>query len=202
MRGGKAAPKTPTMAALWDLVQVCMDVTRTDGLAKRHPTLKSALQELHRHPVYRWLEAGLPILMARVTRSNPIVEFEFIQHLVMNIAFMIAERKQKGARLDKPRKKLRSDIEDVMQRLFKGAVKLTPDALNVLLQLLDAARYELSIPRRKSIAHHPALLSFVRTFLRDYNLADTDIILEVSALAGLSCDERTVQRYVKHARIA
>jgi hypothetical protein len=140
--------------------------------------------------------------MARVPRHDPIVEIQFVQDLAMNIAFLVAERKQqKKSERDKARKarkKLRIDIERVTVRLFTGVVRLTPDRLDKLLQLLEAAKHELSIPRRKTIA----LQSFTRTFLLERGLLKAEIILEVSAFVGLPCDERSAQRYIEQAKNA
>jgi hypothetical protein len=163
-------------------------------------TPRQQMAALRKDPGYKWLLSNFKAfktLMERRPTHDSSVELQFMRDLVSHLRMLIIVKgaKVKQPRSDKRRHAMCNDFDRVIHHLLDGVVQLTPITLNVLVNLLHAAKYELQQPRRKTVKH-PELRSFARSFLRPYNIADTDILLEIASALDLECDRSTAERYI------
>lgn len=199
-----------------ELYAICLDVTQRVGhtarpdISSTEPRYKNpgaARKALHAHPKYVWLKKSLPKLMkakAPHFHYDVIEEFWFIEDLIIELVPLGPRGAKKPGR---ERKRMSTDIDGVIQGLLKGLVKLTPNTLDLLYQLLYAARTEaqMPVPPAKKSRGYPQIENFARSFLRTHNLLretakPVELVLEFAQLADPRCDERTAQRYVEEAR--
>ncbi len=169
---------------------------------------KAALSALELHPIYRWLRRELPRVLKVIPADQPAARFQLVQLLLqyMTIAMMdLATTGDSKARSDKHRTAAWNAVDRVEAFMADHTIALAPPRNEVLAKLLVEARSELMQPVTKKFKA-PALLGLAHALHAQLNIADTLLLVEVSACLTDKCsidarlDKRTANRYIKSAR--
>jgi len=158
----------------------------------------AARKALHAHPMHRWLTEKLPKTTVHMSalplkRELPLL-WDILSYLIQARA---ESQRAKPARADKRRSQAARAVERVRLALHDGAITLPRLQHRTLDALLSTAHKGLSA-RRPRLRDHPALLLSARK-LHGTVPIDAALVLEIAELMGITCDERTAQRYVKLA---
>lgn len=111
----------------------------------------------------------------------------------------LSPRDAKGTpvRKDKIRRMVRKDIERVERHIENGAMPFDQASDRALLtRVLAQKKSDLSWRQPKGLPQRD-LLGLAYMFVEQLGPVNTRVFMDIAAAVGLSCDERTAQRYLK-----
>jgi hypothetical protein len=203
-------------ADIRSLEHLCADAVRLDApvdaptvgllapLRSSYANYAEAYQALARHPIHRWIKRKLPHALDLEQTISPVGRFRFVWMLAgcVRAAYVEAARTPEcSPRTDRPRNVAYDAIKEVEAALGQGTINLTQDANEMLAGLLAQARLNLT-RKRGRVSPNWMLEKLARGLQAEFSIADTRIIFDIAAVAGLACSDRTARNIVQDARAA
>lgn len=166
---------------------------------KRFSSATMARQALHAHPIHQWMNRHMPRVLQLARADEGLGDIKLVQLLLRHLVIAWSSPDFSAApRTDKRRAAAYRAIERVERQMDEGVIALDQCKDEALRELLAQAKHDLASAHQKP-PKHPALRGLAFGLHRHFRIADATLLTEIASAAGIECDIRTAQRYVKEA---